>query len=114
MLRPDGAHLLVRRKFALCCGSLGFIQRRLFVGRHIDFGLLFASKLKQHARQIILHFRRKGADRLHDVVEQVCHSSIIADRPTKFTSFRPRRENLRGGNPLWRGSNKKQRGAVSL
>ena len=61
MLRPDGAHLFIRRKFTALRLRKGFVKRGFFVGAQLKHGLIFASQLQEHAGKVILHFRRETA-----------------------------------------------------
>jgi hypothetical protein len=57
MLRPDGAHLVVRRKFTAIRLRVGFVKRHFFLGAQLKHGLIFPGQLEEYAGKAVLHFR---------------------------------------------------------
>jgi hypothetical protein len=77
MLRPDGAHLFVRRKLASIFLRKGFFKRGLLLGGQLNRRLILSGKLQEHAGKVVLHFRGETAHGLDGVFKQFGHNLII-------------------------------------
>jgi hypothetical protein len=88
MLRPDGAHLFVRRKFTAIRLRKGFVERGAFLGGQLNHGLIFPSQLQEHAGKFVLHFRGERAHGLDSVFKQFCHGSTIDHSAAARKDFR--------------------------
>jgi hypothetical protein len=99
MLRPDGAHLFVRRKFTAICLRKGFVERGSFLGAQLNHGLIFPGQLQEHAGKIVLHFSGETAHGLDGSFKQFCHSQTIdlspaAQKDLSRGYFGRRRQNI--------------------
>jgi hypothetical protein len=73
MLRPDGAHLVVRRKFTAIRLREGFVKRRFLLGGQLKHGLIFPGQLEKYAGKIVLHFSGETADGFDGLFKQFGH-----------------------------------------
>ena len=79
MLRPDGPHLVVCRKFTAIRLREGFVKRRFFLGAQLKHGLIFPGQLEEYAGKVVLHFRGETADGFDGLFKQFCQ--WLKDRP---------------------------------
>jgi hypothetical protein len=77
MLRPDGAHLFVRRKFSAIGLRKRFVKRGFFLGTQLKHGLICPSQLQEHAGKIVLHFRGETAHSLDSLFKKFHHNRKI-------------------------------------
>ncbi len=77
MLRPDGAHLVVRRKFTAIRLREGFVKRRFFLGAQLKHGLIFPGQLDEYAGKVVLAFQREDRGRFRRLVQAVL---VMAER----------------------------------
>jgi len=69
MLRPNGAHLFVRGKFAPLGLCKRFFKRGFFLGGQLNYRLIFSSELQEDASKIVLRFGWKAAHCVDGVFE---------------------------------------------
>jgi hypothetical protein len=75
MLRPDGAYLFIRGKFAAIRLRKGCLKRSFFPRRQLNHGLIFPGQLQKQTGELVLHLRRKTPHGLDGVFEQFGHGS---------------------------------------
>ena len=88
MLRPDGAHLFVRRKLTTICLREGFVKRGFFLGAQLNHRLIFPRRqLQEHAGKVVLHFRRETAHGLDSLFKKFGHSEMVDLSPAARKDF---------------------------
>jgi hypothetical protein len=101
MLRPDGAHLFVRRELASVSLRKGCFKRGFFLGSQLDYRLILTSKLQEHASKRVLHLRGQSTGGFNRLFQKLCHVKIIAFPrkawkafPAKDANFHPHHNRL--------------------
>jgi hypothetical protein len=77
MLRPDRAHLFIRREFASLGLRQGLLKRRFLFGRQLHNGLLLSGELKEQACEVVLHLRRQTTHGFDGTLKKFGHVSTI-------------------------------------
>ena len=69
MLRPDGAHLFVRSKFAALGLLERLFERGFLLGGQLNHRLTLSSELQENAGKIVLRFGGKATHNVDGVLE---------------------------------------------
>jgi hypothetical protein len=73
VLGPNGFDLIVGREFAVLGLRERSLEGRFLVGGQPHYGLIVAGQLHQNARKSVLRFRRRAAQGLDGLFEQLGH-----------------------------------------
>ena len=74
MLRPNRAHLLVRRELASLGLREGFFKRSFVLDGQLDRRLILADELQKHARDSVLNIGRQNTRGLDRLIQKLCHA----------------------------------------
>jgi hypothetical protein len=77
MLRPNGAHLFVRRKLAALGLRKGFVERSLFLRSQLDGRFIITGQVYKETRNGVLRLGGQGADGFNSSLEQLSHAQRI-------------------------------------